>query len=130
MKNKEILKYIEMCQSAWSDIASSDYIMQHGIDGETFNFTKTDVEGFWVEDVENIYIVFRSTENTVKEWLDNFKFLPTRGFHEGICKKVTLDIWKYIFNIPNKNDKHICFVGYSLGGGIARYLGQKISINK
>jgi len=131
MKNKEgLLRYIDMCQASLAESTSNDYIQNHGIDGETFDFKETDVEGFWMEDVDSICVVFRSTELTTKEILENFNFLPKNGFHRGVANKVSDDLFFYVLNLKLKTSKPLFFIGHSLGGAIARYFGYKTSVTE
>ena len=128
---KELLKYIDMCQASWTNETSMDYILMNGGQGDTFEFRETDVQGFWLENKNNIYIVFRSTENKFSEWLENFNFFPSNdGFHRGVSNKINELVYGYFRKLLCFKYKNIYFIGHSLGGCIARQLGIEFSTNK
>jgi len=123
MKNKdELIRYIDMCQASLAESTSNDYIQNHGIDGETFDFKETDVEGFWMEDVENVYIVFRSTELKTKEILENFNFISA-----GVkCEKVTISR----MSNDEYDDQVITFGAYSSMGKKRKHRGVAKKVDK
>lgn len=129
MKSEKVLGLIDMCQASLSESTSITHIKQNGIDGNVFNFHENGVEGFWMEDIDNLYIVFRSTEFTVKEIMENFNFMPKNGFHRGVMNKISRGMVIYFDDlIHKKKDKKIVYLGHSLGGALARCVSYRVRL--
>lgn len=136
-ESKKRIKLANMCKAAWTMKKSRKYIKEELIQGNTFNFPNTDVEGFWGEDLEGCYIIFRSTElYNLEEWSDNFDLHKRRigkiKYHRGVADKLDIEVVDFIKRLLkelNKANKPIYITGHSLGGVLARLVGYYATID-
>ena len=95
-------------------------------------FSEDEVDGYFVEDDNNLILVFKGSESITqcpKDWLTNFYIKKTRtllgdvhtGFYEGVMR-----IYSKYNHIITKSNKNVILTGHSQGGGLAALYGLQL----
>ena len=118
MANYQLRLAAQLCAASYYD----DVVPAWALDS-VYAVHQTD-NAYLIEGVSQVWVVFRGTEWSIKEWLKNFqlKKVSIKGLgtiHEGFFSNL-LPLWQQLEEHPAFADCKINFCGHSRGGALAQ----------
>jgi len=97
-----------------------DIAFNQGLLPNSYNNTKMDEDIHWGVIDGKLIIAYPPTEQTVKDWLFNFEFIPMHGYHGGFLTQALTSVAKVIEILSSSKETEIIFTGYSQGAAVAQ----------